>query len=252
MKSIRLLFAATVLLALSCVKIAPPPMRLASASDLQTVLPKLIAEFQKNETDEVQIVLTFGSSGQLAQQIRAGAPFDLFLSANKTFVEDLAKTGDVDKTSVANYAKGALVLVVGRSTKAKVKSLEDLLHSDIKSIAIANPKTAPYGAAARQALEKSGLWEKLEDKIVQSESVRQALQFVQSGSADVGLVSRAIANVPEVSSSIDVAADLYKPIIQALGASPRAKYKDKARRFSTFLIEGKGKSLLLEHGFATP
>ena len=136
---------------------------------------------------------------QLAEQIRQGAPFDVFLSANREFVAKLAgPDGSIDpgRTRSNPYARGALVLAVNTIFDPKVKTPGRPRRPEVKAIAIANPETAPYGMAAKQALERAGLWEALKPKIVPAESVRQALQFVQSGNADVAFVGRSIAGRP--------------------------------------------------------
>ncbi|MGA9926325.1 MAG: molybdate ABC transporter substrate-binding protein, partial [Isosphaeraceae bacterium] len=189
------------------------PLRIAAASDLQRVLPRLIERFQNQTPTTVTPTLTFDASGQLAEQIKAGAPFDLFLSANVKFVTDLAAVGLVEPASVQPYARGSLVLCLHRAVGDQVRGLADLSGPEIKRIAIANPDYAPYGLAARQALERAGLWSSLESKIVRANSVRQAMIYVQNGDAEAALVSHALAVVPEV-RVIEVDAALYDPLIQ--------------------------------------
>lgn len=222
------------------------PLRVAAASDLQAAWPDLAARFRA--TRGVEVVASFGASGQLAEQVKAGAPFDVALSANLRFIEDLAATGDVRPDSVRPYARGSLVLVVHREVGGAVKSLADLADPGVKKIALANPRTAPYGAAARQALERAGLWEPLRPKRVQAESVRQALQFVQTGNAEVGLVGRSIADVKEV-RIVEVDPALYDPIIQGLGIVARTKRPDDARAFADFLTGAEGQAILAKRGF---
>ena len=119
--------------------------------------------------------LSFVASGRLAEQIKAGAPFDVFLSANQAFVRDLAGAGLVQLESVHSYARGSLVLAVYHEQGDQVRSLADLTQPELKKIALANPETAPYGKAGKQALERAGLWARLTPKIVFADSVRQAL-----------------------------------------------------------------------------
>ena len=174
---------------------------MAAASDLQGVLPNLAERF--TAATGITITPVVGASGQLAEQIRQGAPFDVFLSANIAYVRKLASEGHITADSVRVYAQGRLVLVVNRQSNVTVKALADLTGPEVKHIAIANPDVAPYGLAARQTLEKSGLWDSLKPKVVQAETVRQAMQFVQSGNAEVGLVAHSVAEDPRV-RKIDV------------------------------------------------
>src|SRR5262249_55319192 len=132
---------------------ATEPLRVAAATDLQRVLPVLVERDKQSDPD---VVLTFGASGQLAEQIRKGAPFDVFLSANRKFPEDLEREGVIAKGSVRPYAQGSLVLAVHPPASGLVDGLADLLKPEIRKIAIANPRFAPYGAAASQALERAG------------------------------------------------------------------------------------------------
>jgi molybdate transport system substrate-binding protein len=223
-----------------------PLLRVAAASDLQTALPALIARFESHQAIKVQAV--FGSSGQLAEQIRQGAPFDLFLAANMAYVQDLAAAGVVRPETVRPYAQGSLVLAVHREAGAPIARLADLARPEIKRIALANPDFAPYGKAARQALERAKLWDELGPKLVRAETVRQALQFVQTGNAEAGFVGRAIAGVPEVRAiAIDPA--LYDPIVQGLGIVSRTGQAERARAFADFVLGADGQAILAEFGF---
>lgn len=226
---------------------APQPLRIAAASDLQRVLPRLIERFQNQTPTTVTPTLTFDASGQLAEQIKAGAPFDLFLSANVKFVTDLAAAGLVEPASVQPYARGSLVLCLHRAAGDQVRGLADLSRPEIKRIAIANPDYAPYGLAARQALERAGLWSSLESKVVRANSVRQAMIYVQNGDAEAALVSHALV-VPAV-RVIEVDAALYDPLIQALGIVAATKQRDCARALAQFILGGEGQAILRESGF---
>lgn len=209
-------------------------------------MPKLIERF--SATTKIEVVATFGASGQLAQQVRQGAPFDVFLSANRKFVADLVEAKAIDPATVRDYAVGVLVLVVRDDLAATVKSLTDLKGASVKHLAIANPDTAPYGAAARQALEKAGLWDALERKRVQSETVRQALQFVQTGNADAAIVGSAIAKVDGV-RSIPIPRETYDTIWQSLGVTTVSKRPADALAFTRFLLSEDARGILRDAGF---
>ena len=224
----------------------PAPLRLAAASDLRQALPVLIAAFRQEHPIEVEF--TVGSSGQLAEQIRQGGPFDLFLSANRGFVDRLAGEGTVDPASVQPYARGMLVLAINPVFDQHPKSLQDLTNPKIKSIAIANTDLAPYGIAAKQALERLQLWDTLKPKLVPAESVHQALQFVQSGSAEVGFVSRALTDTPGL-ELIAVPPASHDPIVQYLGVVSRSARRTDAQAFATFLREPVGQAMLRDLGF---
>ena len=227
---------------------APEPLRVAAASDLQAVLPVLVARYKLDHGGAVQV--TTGASGQLARQVRQGAPFDLLLSADRKFVADLAAEGVIRPDSVRPYARGSLVLAVhkGSDPNEAIKGLADLARPEVKKVAMADPALAPYGAAGKQALERSGLWEALRAKVATAETVRQALQFVQSGNAEAGLVGRAIADVPEV-RVVPVPPGLYDPIIQGLGVVAASRRGDRAEQFAEFLLGETGQGILKDFGF---
>ncbi len=225
---------------------AATPLRIAAASDLQLALPKLVDRFQARTG--IAVVPVFLASGQLAQQIRQGAPFDVFLSANEAFVRDLASEGLIRPESVHAYARGSLVLAVYHELGDQVRSLADLAKPEVKKIALANPDTAPYGKAGKQALERAGLWTKLESKIVMAESVRQALLYAQKGDAEAALVGRAIASVPEV-RPVEVDPALYDPIVQALGIVAATRRTADAEAFARFVLGEEGQAILKEFGF---
>src|SRR6516225_6431420 len=122
-----------------------PKVRIAAASDLHQAIPVLAVAFRHDHN--IEIVPTFGASGQLAEQIKQGAPFDVFLSANRAFVDRLAEQAIVKPDSVRPYARGSLALAVNKLSAVKVAKLDDLTKPEVHKIAIANPETAPYGMA---------------------------------------------------------------------------------------------------------
>ena len=227
-------------------------VHVAAASDLAAVLPSLVKSYRKGRPD-VEFVLTFGSSGQLAEQIKGGAPFALFLSANEGYVKGLVEAGEVRPGSARPYAVGSLVVITAKGMKAPLKDLNDLARPEYHRIAIANPETAPYGAAARQALRKAGLWKRLRMNLAFAESVRQVLQFVETGNADAGLVGKASAD-PELLQVLDVPPGHHDPIVQWLGASakvPEAEAKE-AEELATFILGDQGRAALNAAGFGPP
>jgi molybdate transport system substrate-binding protein len=228
---------------------APAALRVAAASDLLGVLPALTNRF--TAASGVTVTPVVGASGQLAQQIRQGAPFDVFLSANMGFVRDLANEDLIEPDTVRAYARGRLVLVVNRGSGVTVEGLTDLVRPEVKRVAIANPELAPYGQAARQALEKAGLWEGLKPKLVQAETVGQALQYVQMGNAEAGLVAHSVAGVPEVRPA-EINPVLYEPVLQGLGVVARSGHGESARQFTRFLLGVEGQKVLASSGFDPP
>ncbi|MBX3036902.1 MAG: molybdate ABC transporter substrate-binding protein [Anaerolineales bacterium] len=224
-------------------------LTVAAASDLQFAFTE-IGELYEQETGN-KVIFTFGSTGQLAQQIDNGAPFDLFAAANISFVDELANNNRVIPETVALYARGHIVLAVNKDSGVSAVSLEDLLSDDITRIAIANPEHAPYGLAAKEALISAGVWEKIENKIVFGENVRQTLQFIQTGDAQVGIVALSVANVPEITWSL-IDDSLHNPLNQALAVVTSSPHQEEAKEFAEFINGEKGRPIMQKYGFVLP
>ena len=225
------------------------PLRVAAASDLQAALPEVVAAFRA--ASGVTVEASFGPSGQLAEQVRQGAPVDVFLAANRRYVDDLGRSGDLKPDSVRAYAVGSLVLAVRSESTGMVRSLGDLAKPEVKRVAIANPEVAPYGAAAKQALRRAGLWAAVEPKLAVAGSVRQALEAVRAGDAEAGLVGRALVG-GEAVAVVDVDASLYDPIVQGMGIVAGSRRPGDAAKFAAFLVGDAGQAILARRGFAPP
>ncbi len=224
-------------------------LTVAAAADLQFAFTEIGALYEQQTGNKV--IFSFGSTGQLAQQIENGAPFDLFAAANISFVDDLAKKKLVDPDTVTLYARGRIVLAVNRASGIHATSLDDLLSEQITHIAIANPEHAPYGVAAQEALRSAGVWDRVKGKIVYGENVRQTLQFIQTGDAQVGIVSLSVANVPEISWSL-IDSSLHKPLDQALAVVSSSSHKEEAQKFARFINGSQGRPIMQKYGFILP
>lgn len=224
-------------------------LHVAAASNLRFAFEEIGSIFE--EISGVKIVFQFGSSGNLAQQITNGAPIDLFVSANKEFVEDLIKNGHVLEDTKALFAIGRIVLAVNKNVKVKVTSLEDLLLDEIEYISIANPNHAPYGLAAKEALQSIGIWEFLEEKLVYGENVSQALQFIETGNAPVGIIALSIAKVEEL-EYILIDEETHNPLEQILGVVSSSNNKELAKEFALFVNSPLGREIMEKHGFSLP
>jgi len=222
---------------------------IAAAADLQFAFQD-IAEIYEHETGQ-QVRLVFGSTGLLTQQIEHGAPYDLIAAANQEYVDRLLGQDLVLPDSIKLYARGRIVLAVNRQTGLALDKLEDLLEADIRHIAIANPQHAPYGVAAMQALQTSGLWEQVQDKLVLGENVRQALQYVQSGDAQAGIIALSVANVPEITWTL-IDEGLHAPLDQSLAVLTSAKEPELAAQFAAYINGTVGRPIMRQYGFVLP
>lgn len=240
--AMRFLFV--LLVVCGCRSATPQPLRVAAASDLTEAFTELGARFEA-ET-KTKVVFSFGSSGLLAKQIAEGAPFDVFAAANVSFVDVTVKAGACDGASAQRYARGRLA---AWSLSGPLPSLQSIADASNKRIALANPEHAPYGRAAKEALEKAGLWKQLESRVVFAENVRQALQLAQTGNAEVALVaySNVVGRKDGVTLLIDDA--LYTPIEQSLVRCSRGGQGEAARQFVEFLGKSDSQELMKRSGF---
>jgi molybdate transport system substrate-binding protein len=222
---------------------------IAAAADLQFAFQDIAALYEQDTGQHVRLV--FGSTGLLTQQIEHGAPYDLIAAANQEYIDRLVGQGLAQEDSVRLYARGRIVLAVNRQVGVVVKELDDLLDPAIRHIAIANPQHAPYGIAAMQALQTAGLWEQVQEKLVLGENVRQALQYVQSGDAQAGLIALSVANVPEITwALIDEA--LHVPLDQSLVVLASAKAPELAAQFAAYINGSAGRPIMRQYGFVLP
>jgi molybdate transport system substrate-binding protein len=235
---------------------AQPAKRLtiAAASDLQTVLPEIVRDFER--ASSARVTVSYGSSGTYFALIQNGAPFDVFLSADVDYPKRLAAAGAADPSTLRVYATGHLVLWARRETKLDLsRGLISLADARVRRIAIPNPKYAPYGRAAVAALRGARLYDTLQPKFVMGESLAQAAQLVESGNADVGLLSRSLALGPVLraeGSYVDIPSSLHPPIDQAAVVVKATREGALARSFVAFLNGSEASRHLQRFGFSLP
>lgn len=225
----------------------PAPIQVAAASDLTLAFEEMGKLFEAQTGQRV--LFSFGASGTLAKQLSQGAPFDLFAAANASFVEGAVRSGACDSATKSPYARGHLVLWTKKGGLT-LQSLGDLRSPEVRHVAIANPEHAPYGKAAKEALVRAGLWADVEGKIVQAENVRQALQFAQTGNADVAIVAGSLVVGEDPGLKIAVDSSLHAPIEQVLVVCRKGKNAAGAARFAALVASQEGQSLLARYGFA--
>jgi len=233
---------------------APVPIVVAAAGDLRGALEDVQKVFEARRPD-VRLQLSFGASGALTAMIQQGAPFDVFLSADMGFPEQLGKAGLGG--AIHPYATGSLTLWVRRDLgldPAK-EGLTVLRHPSIRKIATANPLTAPYGRAGEAALRGAGLLDAVRSRLVFGDNIAQAAQFLQAGTAEAGLVSRSQALNPALTATgvaWTVPADLHPPLRQGGIVLGRTAHPGEAAAFMAFLTGPEGQAVLARHGFGRP
>jgi molybdate transport system substrate-binding protein len=225
------------------------PLTVYAASDLALALEELVPAFARATGVPVRTVL--GSTGNLARQIEQGAPADVFFAANVAYIDQLRAKGLIIPGSQRLYARGRIVLATSAKSAIPVGALRDLLKPDVRKVAIANPDHAPYGIAAREALQAAGLWDTLRPKLVLGENIRQALQYVESGAADAGIVALSLARTPGiVTAHIDES--LHRPINQAAAVIRESRQPHRAAEFIRFVVGPEGRAVMTRFGFAMP
>lgn len=234
---------------------ADTPLRVAAAADLEPVLPPILVQFEKESG--VHVEATYQASAGLTTQIKNGAPFDVFLSADMSYPKRLisarlADSGGIGSTTEpVNYANGTLVLWARKDSSLPSPSIELLKSPGLRRLAIANPDRAPYGRAAVAAITSLGLYDRLRARLVTAENIAQAAQFVDSGNADAGLISLTSALTPRLSSSghyFEIPRNLYPPIQQGAVIINRTTRRADARRFLDFLLSASVQAQLARAG----
>jgi molybdate transport system substrate-binding protein len=228
---------------------------IAAAADLNFALTELAAQFTKDTGKTLK--LTFGSSGNFTTQIQQGAPFEMFLSADESYVQTLAAAGKTEGGGDL-YAIGRLALFAAKGSPvtpdAGFRDLRKALADGrLKALAIANPDHAPYGRAAREALIHEKLWDAAQPRLVLGENASQATQFATTGSAQLGLIPYALALAPAVSSQgtyVLVPAGWHQPLRQRMVLIKSAG--ETTRAFYAYLKTAKAKATLAKYGFALP
>ena len=231
-------------------------VRVAAAADLKFALDELVAKYRASHPD-VDIAVTYGSSGNFFSQLSNKAPYDLFLSADATYPRKLVEARLAVKGSEFVYARGRIVLWVRKDSPLDIekRGLEALLDPSVHKIAIANPRVAPYGRAAEAALKTAGLYEKVRERLVLGENIAQTAQFAESGAADAGLIALSLAASPSMREKgrfWPVPANLHPPIEQGGATMTWAEDPRATADFRAFLTGRDGLPILEHYGFDRP
>ena len=224
-------------------------LRIAVASNFLLPLKALSKNFK--ESTGHKVVVISGSTGKLYAQIKQGAPFDILLAADSIRPELLEKEGIGVPGSRFTYAVGRLALWSADSTLPLKNDLQVLNHKNFRYLAIANPKTAPYGKAAEQVLRKKGFWEQIQNRLVRGENISQTFQFVMTGNADIGFIalSQLRKNQGRGFSWI-IPQERHDPIRQQGILLKRAKTNKAARQFLNFIKSNRIQKQIQSYGYS--
>jgi molybdate transport system substrate-binding protein len=228
-------------------------LKIAAAADLQPVLPALIDQFEEQTHKKVEA--SYASSATLATQIINGGPFGLFLAADLSFPQKVIAAGLADSAEPVPYARGTLVLWARNDSPIQPLTMDSLRNPTLKTVAVANPDHAPYGRAAKAAIEKLGLADTLQGKLVVAENIAQTAQYADSGNAQAGFLSLTSALTPRLTADgkyVAVPEDSYPPLLQGAIVIKREPNADEAHQFLDFLLSAPVRKELAERGLKAP
>lgn len=224
----------------------------AAAADLKFAMDEIVSGFNKSHAGNT-VEVVYGSSGKFFTQIQQDAPFDLYFSADIAYPRELAKKG-LAASAVMPYAVGRIVLW-SNSMDATHMTLASLTDPKIIKIAIANPKHAPYGKRAEEALRAAGMWDKVQGKLVFGENIAHTAQFVQTGNAQVGIIALSLALNPELSKNGGyylIPGSLHQPLEQGYVITKRGADKPLAKKFTQYIASQETRRIMSKYGFVLP
>jgi molybdate transport system substrate-binding protein len=228
---------------------ASQELTVAAAANLTDAFAEIGARFTSKTG--IRVVFSFGATAELAKQIENGAPFDVFAAADTEHVNALDRAGLLTPDMRAVYARGRLVLWLPSGSPLKVERIEDITAKQFDRIAIAKPDVAPYGQAAVESLQKLGIWNQIEPRVIYAQNVSQARQYAATGNAEVAFIPLALVK-PGDGTYIEIEENLHRPINQALGVIKSSAKQAAARQFVSFVLSLEGQQLLTTKGYSTP
>jgi molybdate transport system substrate-binding protein len=233
---------------------AQTKLSVAAAANLIYALESLHAEFKKAEPG-IELSVNTGASGNLVAQIQNGAPFDVFLSADVDYPQELIKRGAADAKSFTTFAIGRLVLWTTRPNLALPSIEAAVRNGTVQKLAIANVRTAPYGRAAAEAMKRLGVWVEAEPKIITGENITQTAQFVETGNADAGFVAMSLvisSRLKDQGRWLEVPPELYSPLEHAGVITKRGSSNPAAARYLAFLHSPAARTIFERYGYRVP
>lgn len=252
-RAMRRILVVLISFSISCQSSQDSKITIAVAANLQYAMPELITAFEKQTN--IKVETSSSSSGILTTQIKQGAPFDLFLSADMNHPQILFEEGFSSQEPEV-YAEGKLILWTLKKELKLDSGIFSLLNSEIHKIAIANAKTAPYGFAATEALTSSGLLVSLSSKLIIGESISQVNQYIQSMNVDIGITSKSVLFSPFITDQgfwVEIPDTLYPPIAQGIVLLKHGEQENlsNSKEFYKFMLSKEAKEILSQYGYST-
>lgn len=224
-------------------------IKVAAASDFTKAFREIEPQFEQQTGIKVKFI--FESSGQLKEQITNGAPYDVFAAANVEYVNDLKQKNMIVPGSDQIFQLGRIGIATKKDHSLRIQTLDDLTRPEVKKIAIANPNYAPYGYAAKQALQKTGIWNQVKDKLVYAKNISDTITYLKSGNAEAGIVSLSLVQGENIQFHL-IDESLHDPIQQTVAIVKSTKNKQDAQQFIDFLNDPAGKKILQKYGYTLP
>ncbi|MGL6105221.1 molybdate ABC transporter substrate-binding protein [Romboutsia sp.] len=222
-------------------------LNISAASSLKEAMVKLVEEY-KNTNENINLVVNYGSSGSLQQQIEQGAPCDVFISAGKKQMDALKEGGLLLNDTYKNLVENELVLIAPKDSR--LTNIEDLKSDKVKHIAVGEPKSVPAGKYADEVLTNLKLKDSIKDKLVFAKDVKEVLAWTTSGNAELGFVYYSdILNNDKIKVIEKIAKDSHSPIIYPVAITKDSKKSEEAKKFEDFLLSDKGQDILKEFGY---
>lgn len=213
---------------------------------------KDIAQAYEKQYPDARVQLNFGASGALLAQMAKGAPVDVFASADQPTMDKAEKQGLVKAHAREDFVRNTLVLIVPADSALKLKALDDLKQPAVQKVAIGNPASVPVGNYSKQALEAASLWDAVSAKAINTQNVRQSLDYVARGEVDAGFVYGTDAKVMKDKVRVSFEVPTQTPILYPIAWTAQTANTAEARRFINYLHSAAGQAVLARHGFQKP
>ncbi len=243
--------AALVALTLAAPSVFAADLVVSAAASLTNAFKQLGEQFERAHPD-TKVVLNFGASDVLMQQIVKGAPADVFASADQDAMNKAETEKVVQAATRKDFAANAIVLIVPHDSKLGIASPKDLTRADVKRIAYGNPSSVPVGRYTKGALEAQGLWDAVAAKGVPAQNVRQALDYVARGEVDAGFVFATDATVMPDKVTVATRVPTTTPVTYPIAVTAQTKQAQQANAFVQYVLSAEGQATLAKYGFQKP
>lgn len=223
----------------------------SAAASLTNAFKDIAQDYEKQYPD-AKINLNFAASGALLSQMAKGAPVDVFASADQQTMDKAEQQGLVRSHARETFATNSLVVIVPTDSKLSLNSLQDLTGESVQKLAIGNPASVPVGNYTKQTMEKAGLWQDVQPKLINTQNVRQSLDYVSRGEVDAGFVYATDASTMKDKVKVSFEVPTETPVTYPIAYTVQTDKTAEARRFINYVLSPKGQSVLGRYGFKQP